>query len=334
MNDLSAILAQSVERLFADLAGSEPADSLAWQAIEDMGLTALLLPEDEGGMDGSWADAESVFRTCGYHALPFPVCETIIGNKLLYDAGMELPGTTLTFGQGSGIVAAGCFTGEIAALSPVFHGAWLLASLADGKGCILIDGALACEITPRVNIAGEPRGRFRFAGIPIRPVANFSGEMLFRLGAFLRTSQIAGALAACLELTTRYAQERSQFGRELRKFQAIQHQIAVLAEESAAIYSASVSAAAALDEGDADFAVACAKLRANIATGASALIAHQVHGAIGITEEYELHRFTNRLWAWRSEFGNDRYWAQRLGKTILSTDAGSAWEILTQRRTS
>jgi acyl-CoA dehydrogenase len=163
------------------------------------------------------------------------------------------------------------------------------------------------------------------------PLDGIDGETVLRLGAFLRTAQMAGALSACLELCIRYAQERSQFGRPIRKFQAIQHQIALLAEEAAAVTSASRAAATALDRGDASFELACTKLRANQAAGPSALIAHQVHGAIGITKEHSLHRFTQRLWTWRSEFGNDRHWARWLGRFVLSEETSSPWSLLTSR---
>jgi acyl-CoA dehydrogenase len=54
------------------------------------------------------------------------------------------------------------------------------------------------------------------------------------------------------------------------------------------------------------FEIAAAKLRTNMAIGTGTSIAHQVHGAIGFTHEYDLHRYTRRLMGWRSEFGNDR----------------------------
>ncbi|WP_265411523.1 acyl-CoA dehydrogenase family protein, partial [Escherichia coli] len=41
-------------------------------------------------------------------------------------------------------------------------------------------------------------------------------------------------------------------------------------------------------------------------------IAHAVHGAIGVTEEYELQRYTRRLHAWRVADGSDRYWAREI----------------------
>jgi hypothetical protein len=49
-------------------------------------------------------------------------------------------------------------------------------------------------------------------------------------------------------------------------------------------------------------------------------IAHQVHGAIGFTEEHLLHYSTRRLWSWREEFGNENQWAGKLGKKILEYD--------------
>jgi len=61
-----------------------------------------------------------------------------------------------------------------------------------------------------------------------------------------------------------------------------------------------------------------------------ALIAHQVHGAIGVTDEYALHHATLRLWAWREEFGNEAAWAMELGRAICAAGAGRLWPTLTQ----
>ncbi|WP_321393836.1 acyl-CoA dehydrogenase family protein [Emcibacter sp.] len=158
-----------------------------------------------------------------------------------------------------------------------------------------------------------------------------TGETLMKYGAYMRTSQISGAILACLEKTVDYTRDRKQFGRQLSKFQAIQHQLALLAEEAAAVASASAAAALALDRSDGGFEVSCAKLRANEAAGVVAGISHQLHGAIGITKEFGLYRHTQRLWAWRAEFGNNRYWAQRIGKYVLGNSDNSAWDLITSR---
>ena len=68
----------------------------------------------------------------------------------------------------------------------------------------------------------------------------------------------------------------------------------------------------------AELAIAAAKLRTGEAASNGAAIAHQVHGAMGFTQEYPLHYATRRLWSWRDEFGNESYWAERLGAMLLA----------------
>ena len=74
--------------------------------------------------------------------------------------------------------------------------------------------------------------------------------------------------------------------------------------------------------------MAAAKLRANRAAGEAASIAHQVHGAIGFTREYDWQRFTRRLWCWRSDYGNERYWAAEIGARAARTGADGFWAAL------
>ena len=81
----------------------------------------------------------------------------------------------------------------------------------------------------------------------------------------------------------------------------------------------------------ADFEIAAAKLRANRAVGVVTAIAHQVHGAIGFTREYVLHRVTIPLMRWRSMHGSDAYWAERLGRQVAGFGGRGLWEALTAR---
>ena len=148
-------------------------------------------------------------------------------------------------------------------------------------------------------------------------------------GALLRAVQTGGALQGALALTIAHVNERVQFGRALSKFQVVQHQLALLAEEAAAVSCAAGAACLAADTGDATLAIACAKLRANRSVHQATSIAHQLHGAIGFTREHALHHFTQRLWAWRSDFGNDRYWAQTLGRMVAHGGASNLWSRVT-----
>jgi alkylation response protein AidB-like acyl-CoA dehydrogenase len=155
-----------------------------------------------------------------------------------------------------------------------------------------------------------------------------SAETRFNLMALTRACQMAGAMQAALDLSVQYTRERQQFGKPLSTFQAIQQQLALFAEETAATNMAAIAACRAADRGDAVFEIASAKLRANIAVSTITSVAHQVHGAMGFTSEYGLHHFTRRLWEWRSEYGNDRYWADKLGTLVAAKGATGFWPAL------
>jgi alkylation response protein AidB-like acyl-CoA dehydrogenase len=145
-------------------------------------------------------------------------------------------------------------------------------------------------------------------------------SLLQRFGALFRAAQMAGAIEAALALSTRYANDRVQFGRPIAKFQAIQQQLALLAEQAAAASVAVESAA---------IAVAAAKIRAGEAAGKVAEIAHEVQRAIGFTHEHSLHRLTRRLWSWRDEFGTESHWSRELGRVVTAAGADALWPTIT-----
>ena len=48
-----------------------------------------------------------------------------------------------------------------------------------------------------------------------------------------------------------------------------------------------------------------------------------------MTQEYRLHHFSRRLWAWRSEYGDEHYWALRLGGALASAGADRLYPAIT-----
>jgi acyl-CoA dehydrogenase len=126
-----------------------------------------------------------------------------------------------------------------------------------------------------------------------------------------------------------YAQTRVQFGRPIAKFQAIQQNLAVLAGHCAAAIAAADMAAEALHGGSTLFFVGAAKARAGEAAGVAAGLAHQLHGAIGFTQEFGLHHLTKRLWSWRDEFGNEAEWNALVGRAALTAGSEGLWPALT-----
>ena len=170
--------------------------------------------------------------------------------------------------------------------------------------------------------------------IPDLPVAALIASEALQPAAIV--SLMAGAMGQALALSIEHVNTRQQFGRPLGKFQAVQQSLAVMACEVRAVEAAAAALAArldavGLDPAAADFEMAAAKLRANRAVGVVTAVAHQVHGAIGFTREYDLNRVTIPLMRWRGEQGNDAYWAARLGRQVAGFGGQGLWEALTAR---
>lgn len=154
------------------------------------------------------------------------------------------------------------------------------------------------------------------------------------LGAFVRVGLAAGAMDAILAMSVEHANTRVQFGKPLGKFQAVQQSLAVLAVEAAAVNVAGAACAAALDKYGSDgamFEIAAAKLRTNQAIATGTAIAHQVHGAIGFTQDYALHPVTTSLMAWRSDCGNEAYWSTILGGLACANGGEGLWAEIARR---
>ncbi len=330
MSELHALLAETTERALTKL----PDDfTAAWAEIERAGLQNVLLQEDKGGFGGGFEDAHLVFRAAGRHATALPLVETILATRLISDAELIVPDGATTLSTASrGRLRSGKFSGEMRTIPFGDRAQSVATFLDDRNGAMLIvaDCADGEATETRRNIAGESRIAFQFSSAKVQaaPLRNWSGNRLHRTLALLRACQIGGAIDAILDLSVTYARERTQFGRPLAAFQAIQQQLAVLAEECAAANAAALAACRAADQGEAQFEIAAAKLRANIAAGNAAPIAHQVHGAMGFTNEYSLARFTTRLWSWRGECGNDRFWADEIGQRVAARGADAFWPDL------
>lgn len=344
-NEQRALFADGVEKLFLDImsrarpseADSETAREKLWETIEINGITAIFDPESEGGLGGGWEDAFPVLTCTGLHTVPLPITETLVARRLLIGAGMPLP---------NGPIAL-AWTERALELTRSPRGAWRLSAVLpnvawgnavrhvlvaverDAVTQLILGDSLSIRATHiRDNMAGEPVADLQFEDIDVVAIGT-ARENPFERAALARTVSMAGALSAVLHLSVQHANDRRQFGRPIGKFQAIQHSLALLANETAAVNCAALAACRAASRGDAKFEIAAAKLRANRAVGIAASIAHQVHGAIGFTREHPLHLATQRLWSWRSEYGNDRYWASRLGERVASLGARNLWSHLT-----
>ncbi|MBI1261414.1 MAG: acyl-CoA dehydrogenase [Rhizobiales bacterium] len=345
MNEFQTILADSVARLMGhevDRHLLEAAETGAfpdklWAALEANGLTRILVPEAMGGTGGTWSDARIVLSAAGKASAPGPIAETLVAGFLLAQAGITPPEGPLTLIEGELTLANGTLSGTAK------HVPWARAA-THGVAMVSRHGASQVLLVPlgesrageADNIAREPRDSLTFGNVAVQAAATALPENALRLyGALARACQMAGALDYLTTQSVAYANERSQFGKPIGKFQAIQQQLAVLSTQAAAAGMAASYGCASADKAgeghDPAFEIAIAKIRADDAAGIATSIAHQVHGAIGFTYEHALHFATRRLWAWRAEYGAGREWAKWLGAGVIARGADNLWSDVTAR---
>jgi acyl-CoA dehydrogenase len=149
--------------------------------------------------------------------------------------------------------------------------------------------------------------------------------------ASLVAAQMAGAMERVLTDTVRFANERSQFGKPIGQFQAIQQQISGMAEQVFSARMAAQLGCISTNHHPNILRSAVAKARASEATVTVAAVAHAVHGAMGITEEYDLQLFTRRLHEWRLAVGSETYWNRKIGQSIMSSSLDSSVDFIREQ---
>jgi acyl-CoA dehydrogenase len=150
------------------------------------------------------------------------------------------------------------------------------------------------------------------------------------LGAAARAVEIGGAARAVLDLTVTHTRDRVQFGKPLNRLQAVQQLLARLAVDVTTVTVAADASVQALASGSpaAEILVAAAKAEASALAVEIAKAGHQLHGAIGFTEEHRLGGYTKRLWSWRQELGNELYWQRRI-TGLIDGASGDLWPLIT-----
>jgi acyl-CoA dehydrogenase len=286
-----------------------------WEAIVVSGFADALVTEERGGAGLCMADVQPLFVASGEHLLPVALGQTILARAVISSAGKTVPSDPIVLWPQSSrgvlrslVLPAACegilaltqcgATTQVRRLQAV-------AQCADGFG--LVPAALSFE-PPLVEFNTPDLDLLDYAAAAV-------------------AASMAGAMTRMVEMSLAFANERRQFGRALSAFQAIQHQLAVAAEQVVLANSATRIAFAAgltLDSNR----VAIAKVIANDAAGVVCSVAHAVHGAIGISEEYDLQLYSRRLRRWQVSFGSTEFWARRIGAARLSDNCARSVDFI------
>lgn len=272
-----------------------------WSGIAESGFLDALVPEERGGAGLSFADVGALWQALGRHAVPLPVGETMIARALLPHAPDGPIALAVASAGGEVVVPCGRVADHVLLEK---DGQLHLVSAEGAPTEVFGSTALRLNPVPGEVVARAPEGGLRAAA------------------ATLRAALIAGAADRLTSMTAAYANERIQFGKPIGKQQALQQQMAVMAEDMVACrIAAQLGCAGGLPPSL--VAAATAKSVTSSAAARLAATAHAVHGAIGISEEYDLQLYTRRLHEWRLADGSETYWNRLLGAARLGDDRGS-----------
>jgi alkylation response protein AidB-like acyl-CoA dehydrogenase len=355
---MDTLLGDAAERLFAHtctpalLRAAEQGHSIAaaWQACEDAGFADALVPEAQGGAGLDLADALPVVWAAGRHLCPYPIAHTVLARAWLARAGHAVPKGSIAIAAQGLAMQQDRITGvNVPWVRVADHvlaqvdGHVLLLPVA--AGCIApngvhgsLDGEASWSLRTAVRVDGEasvaPRTAVRMTGEASEALLvahrGHGGTALEELAAIAYAGLMAGAVDRVLAMTLDYANQRTQFGKAIGRFQAVQQQISVMAEH---VWAARMAAQLAFQgRGGQPQALMAAvgKARTSQAAPLVADIAHAVHGAIGITAEFDLQCYTRRLRDWRLAGGSESYWHARIGAAALNSHRDALTYVRTE----
>ncbi|MDB5986297.1 MAG: hypothetical protein JWR16_1350 [Nevskia sp.] len=314
------MFAEAIEQILQDLctpaavraieAGASPAP--LWHAVESAGFLELLASEADGGAQLPLADLFPILCNFGRYTVPLPLAQSIAA-RALAPAHM-LPAGMITLAAALRREADGSLCCPLIPCGVIAD--FVLAR--DDAALLLLPGALAQRSASGVRGSltatltwCDDSGATRIPG---------DGAALTAFAAAAHAALLSGAITRVFEMTLQHCKDRVQFGKSLGKFQAVQHQLSVMAEHTAA---ASIAAAAAFHTEDRTptfLRAAMAKSRTSEAAVLVAATAHALHGAIGVTEEYDLQLLTRRLHEWRMTHGSEAHWNLLIGQHVLAND--------------
>jgi acyl-CoA dehydrogenase len=320
------------------------ASVLLCRELATAGFLGVSVPERVGGAGGSLADLLEVVRGVSYAGLSTPLIDGALqAGWLLAQAGVDLDWSDefAVAGIGDLVLLSGDKTvsGTLENLGWAQQASTVVLPVADG-GRLCVVTIDSDDLAPEmVNTAGEPMtAPVRLDAVAVRRVVRTrlayreAVESLTVRAALARSIALAAALQRTAEIAIEYAAQREQFGQPINRFQAVQAHLTRLASEAQRVAVVVDAAQAAL--GDADDPTvdptwaAAARTLAGEAAMVAGRTAHQVHGALGVTMEYPLQRFTRRLWEWAAADRTSQAWAARLGAQAASRP-GAAWELIT-----
>lgn len=326
------LMTEAAPEKLRDIWGTEqaPIDELL-EKISAQGLSALSIPEANGGLEMGDVAWSLMTQELGYYAIPDQLANTAyVGAGLL----CALPDDLASKNEYLNKICEGQLRAAIGhECSPLVADAELAEVLfmqnGDEVHLVLPENA---EQTANPSIDSSRRlSQVKWQKSAQTCVA--SGEAgkkiwdeTFNRGALSIAGQLLGLAQRMLDLSVEYSLQRKQFGKEIGSFQAVKHQLADVAGKIEIAKPVLYRAACSLETHHplSDIHVSQAR---NFCSDAAALAARhgiQVHGAMGYTWEVDLQMYMKRSWAINNTWGDSIFHQARVQNYVLNSDADLA----------
>ena len=319
-------VASTLDHLLADLASidrllhtaaSETPDSTLLTALDEIGLAELAVPEEMGGLGLDLDQLCVVGWVGGRRLMP-----TLSRLKMALVGPLVMGGLP---GSSSASARWGC--GFPAIGSPPADGGPVEVWIENGARAALVVGESASRVVdlgrsdsvvepvPGVD-PGQGRGRLRFDPDAATVLARADHARIVDRSRVLVIAELSGIADRVMEVSVDYARQRSQFGRPLTGFQAIQHKLADMRAGCELIRSA-VSRLAWLEEPSPELTASLSAATVSVARQV-AEDAIQVHGGMGFAWEYGIHLYYRRCLALQQQLGGTASLRRFVGRSIIA----------------
>jgi alkylation response protein AidB-like acyl-CoA dehydrogenase len=346
MSDDRRMLADTLKRALGDGYGFEHRTRVAyeapfhdpaqWVALSELGLFYAFADEASGGMGGSGFDVAVVFEELGRALCPEPVLPALMAIRALGASDDVLSGVTryaVAFGETEAPYALDEITTEaretpdgwrLSGRKTVVYGAGtadrllILAAAPDGPGLFDI-AASDTEIAAYGMIDGGPAGEVSLDATPATRLDVDAGTIaqdMLDWAALALSAEALGAMETTFAMLTDYLGTRTQFGKPIGTFQALQHRTVDLSIEIEQARSIVIAAAAAMGTPAQSQKASQAKHLTGRIARQVAEEAIQMHGGIAMTWEYPVSHYAKRLVMIDHQFGDTDHHLERLIATL------------------
>jgi alkylation response protein AidB-like acyl-CoA dehydrogenase len=289
-----------------------------WSALAEMGVLAMLAPEDAGGLGMDEVDLVRILEEAGYAGVPDPLME---------HAAVAVP--ALAEGGAEALLGAALAGENTCTLSLLAGGAYVVAAQAADVVIVEQDGHLhavrpeAGSLTSQESIDQSRRLASMEIDVGDAELLEGADSALASDRAVLGTAaQCIGVARRLLDSTVEYVSERHQFGKPVGSYQAVKHHLADVRlgiEFASPLVHRAAWSVAHPESHDARVRgrdVSMAKSMASDTVDRACRAALQCHGAIGYTFEYDLQLWLKRGWALAASYGDARAHRDRVAQAL------------------